>query len=264
MDHSTPAEHPRHDTSLIAGHAAGDLADPERIRAEALLAACGACVDLHRDLIEIQAATRESPAPATRIRDFRLSEDQAARLQRGSWVRAILRPFAAARSSTRPLAAAFTSVGVAGLLLATFVPGLLGGAASAPVDRDLAVAADSSAGGAPASTSAPQAIPGENQPVAADASAVAPAIQVEPTGPRDPGLLSGMTLPPAATDRTGITTTAGGAKAGASEAADDTGASASSTREPAPSTNLALIASLGFLVVGLALFGLRFAARRVR
>ena len=130
MHHPNHADHTRHDVTLIPGLAAGDLSDSERNRAEALLASCTPCADLHRDVLAIAAATTALPSPAATTRDFRLAPEQAERLRRGSWLRAALRPFGSARSATRPMAAAFTSLGIAGLLVATVLPSLLGSAAS--------------------------------------------------------------------------------------------------------------------------------------
>ena len=258
MQHSIAEDHARHDAALIAGHAASDLPDPDHARAEALLSSCRACTDLHRDLVSIQAATRANPAPAGRERDFRLTVEQAASLRRGSWLRSILRPFATAGSSTRPIAAAFTSVGVAGLLIATFVPGLLGLSAATPADRESAFGAGGSTTAA-APSAAPAAIPDEQGPGGA------PAIEVEPTGPDDPDKLTEFSLRPTASDT--IAVAAGNPEVQQSDATDAAGGQPSSVRRLAETSspiNLVLIGSLGFLAVGLALFGLRFAARRVR
>ena len=75
------------------------------------------------------------PAPATLVGDLRLAPEQAARLRRGSWLRGFLRPFGAAGSPVRPAAAAFTSLGLVGLVIGiTFSngAGLAGGAAYGP------------------------------------------------------------------------------------------------------------------------------------
>src|SRR5690242_9986148 len=127
MHHSIPAEHARHDVELIAGHAAGELPDPERVRAEALLSSCTTCADLRRELVAIAAATRSLPAQAS-PRDFRLTEAQAASLRRGGWIKSLLRPFAAPGWTPRPMAMAFTSLGLAGLLVANILPALFSSA----------------------------------------------------------------------------------------------------------------------------------------
>jgi hypothetical protein len=243
-----PADHANHDSLLIAGHAAGDLRFSERPRAEALLQSCAACADLHGDLLAIATATHALP-PIAATRDFRLDPDQAARLRRGSWLRGLLRPFGAAGSSLRPMAAAFTSLGVAGLLVATILPSLLGGAASAPALERL-----SAAGGAVATDAAAQ-------PVAAGSRAEA-----------DNQYVAGGATPPTYSVVTGTK-----ASGGASEMPRDLALGGNATAVPAPvqrpaeadqrveaAPNPFVLGSLALLAVGLALFGLRFAARRVR
>ena len=132
MQHPNPSDHARHDTTLIAGHAAGDLTEIDRVRADALLTECGACGELRRDLVAIAAATRSVPAPATLTRDLRLAPEQANRLRRGSWLRGLLHPFGAASSPIRPIATAFTSLGLVGLVVGVTLSagaGLAGGQA---------------------------------------------------------------------------------------------------------------------------------------
>ncbi len=112
--------HTAHDTILVAALAAGDLADLAMADAEALVAACAECADLRADLHAIAAATRALPAPV-RTRDFRLTPAQAERL-RPSRPRRLLAAFASPRfAASRPLAVAFTTLGLAGLLL-TAIP----------------------------------------------------------------------------------------------------------------------------------------------
>ncbi|HEV2005966.1 MAG TPA: hypothetical protein VGQ85_05060, partial [Candidatus Limnocylindrales bacterium] len=70
-----------------------------------------------------QSLPRSIPAPAAR--DFRISPDQARRLQRGNGLRRLLRPFGpGGMPSLRPLSAAFTTLGVAGLLFTLVLPGM--------------------------------------------------------------------------------------------------------------------------------------------
>jgi hypothetical protein len=153
MQHPNPSDHARHDATMIAGHAAGDLTEIERARADAVLAECGPCADLRRDLVAIAAATRSVPAPAMRTRDLRLAPEQADRLRRGSWLRTILRPFGAASSPIRPVATAFTSLGLVGVVVGiTLSSGTgLGGAATSGdgQDRDNGPAAAATAAAAP-------------------------------------------------------------------------------------------------------------------
>jgi hypothetical protein len=247
MHHSSSADHALHDQNLIAGHAAGDLSDSERIRADALLLSCTGCADLRADLVAIATATTALSGVAHRPRDFRLTPEQAVRLRRGSWLRTLLRPFGTARSSVRPMAAAFTSLGIAGLLVANILPSLLGGAASAPAPRDL--------GAAPAATSAP---------------AVQPVAGGQPGGSGGELQAFGQASPPAVgtvtgTKDDGASPAPGEVGLGAveSNSAEARRLSAESPSALAPSNPL-VVGSLALLAVGLTLFVLRFAARRVR
>jgi anti-sigma factor RsiW len=237
--------HPDHDLTFIAAHAAGDLPDSERTRADILLATCVECADVHRDLIAIAAATRSLPNLASAPRDFRLSPEQSARLRRTGFLRTILAPLGATRSATRPLAAAFTSLGIAGLLVATVVPGLMGSAASqAGTERDRTNLGAAAATSAPA---APPAVPvsGPGQPAASD-SAAKPDSEF---GVKDGG--SASSVP-------------GGVLSGAATAPPQDTIESHSERVAATTPNPVFIGSLVLLVVGLLLFGLRFAGRRLR
>src|SRR5690242_18373452 len=130
MDRTNPADHAFHDLDLIAASIDGDLPDPQRAAADDLAAACATCADLRRDLVALAAATRALPRSATAPRDFRLDAEQAARLRHRGLLRRLLRPLAAPGAAARPMAAAFTTLGLAGLLVANILPSLLGGAAS--------------------------------------------------------------------------------------------------------------------------------------
>lgn len=258
MQHPTPHEHARHDAILIAGHAAGDLTDTNRARADALLAACAACADLRRDLVAIAAATRSVPAPATLRRDLRLAPEQADRLRRGSWLRAFLRPFGAARSPFRPMATAFTSLGVVGLVVGVALSsgaGLAGGPAAGGVSQDR------NAPGAAAATAGTEAEgnePGLDSYVPMVQASGGAAAMGESTPPRQ-----------GATDDKGQeqaspTTFAFGAATRAAAAPEDGDfQSVAPAATPQPPNPL-IAGSLALLGIGLLLFGLRVASRRVR
>ncbi len=257
MHYSDKPDHTRHDVNLIAGHAAGDLLDSERVQADNLLATCRPCADLHRDLLAIALATQALPAPAAPTRDFRLAPEQAERLRRGSWLRAALRPFGATRSATRPMATAFTSLGIAGLLVATVLPALLGGSAasSAPQRETLS-------GAAPVATSAPAAAP-------VTSAGSGPGAAVVPTSPGGAyNVDNAASGGPAASNGT----KAEGSPSGGPQAAvaGDVGTGTNGRQSTPERTDLAsppnllLIGSLGLLAVGLLLFGLLFAGRRLR
>jgi hypothetical protein len=224
-------DHTDHDPTLIAGHAAGDLAAAQLMLADRLLASCEDCARLHADLRAIAAATRAMPAWTTAApRDFRLAPADAQRLRhRGPWLR-LLRPFASPTSVTRPLAATLSTLGAAGLAIVLLLPALGGTAAGlGPTFERNGQALDVTASAAP------------EAPVPGGAAA--------------------------ATFRTGSAT--GDVKTetpeedfvagGAGPEADDNELGPASIS----SQSLALIGSAGMLLAGLALFGLRMAARRL-
>jgi hypothetical protein len=111
-------EHARHDPMLVAADAAGDQGDDWH---HARLQACADCGRLADDLRAIASAIASLPA-ARRERDFTLTPARAAHLQ-SRW-RRLLSTFRPGRSPVVPrLAASLTSLGVAGLLLAS-LPGI--------------------------------------------------------------------------------------------------------------------------------------------
>lgn len=246
MHQPLDADHARHDDTLIAAHAAGDLSDTDRLRVDTLLASCTACADLRRDLLAIALATRTVPAPFALTRDFQLDEGQAARLRRGSWLRTVLAPFGATRSAVRPVAAAFTSIGVAGLLVATMLPGAF--LASAPGQ-----ARDQGLGGLPAASEAAEFQAGDSVPP--------DRVGQEGTGgPLAPGATDDSKAGPASSD--------GNVQVAAGGKTDDAGAPGSVTNPSPmiapPVVNPLAAGSVALLVLGLVLLGLRLAARRLR
>jgi hypothetical protein len=251
MTHSLPAEHAQHDLDLIAGHAAGDLTDTQRIRAGALLQSCTSCAELRRDLIAIASATRTLPATSA-PRDFQLSPAQAARLRRGGWIKSLLRPFAAPQSIARPMATAFTSLGLAGLLVTSILPSLIGGsAASAPMPIAQQPAASAAAAGG-----APGELSGQGQPSATDSRA-----QFGPLGKPSP-------VPVSAGSGGGKSNDLASAEpdlfAGEQANRDrvSNGQDSEQLQARAAESNPIVSGSLVLLVAGLALFGLRFLGRR--
>ena len=126
------AAHERHDLLLVAAYASDDLDGAARTAAEELVAGCSGCADLATDLRALARATHDLP-PARRPRDFFLTPADAERL-RPRGLRRLLAAFAAPTLPIRPLATGLTTLGVAGLLLAS-LPGILplGGAASGPM-----------------------------------------------------------------------------------------------------------------------------------
>jgi hypothetical protein len=265
MPYPNSPDHAFHDAPLIAGHAAGDLDDADRVRADALIAACADCSDLRRDLVAIAAATRSVPAPAALRRDLRLSADQAERLRRGSWLRGFLRPFAAAGSPIRPMAAAFTSLGIVGLLVGVTLTGGPGTAlfsTQSGSERSNGVpaapAGDGQAGGNGYEANGTQPF----APAAADASerAVEVEMATRAAGRDDEDDKASIVPGPTYVAANSTKAAAGGAN-GESGADDLTMTPASVAPQP-PSPLIA--GSLALLGIGLLLFGLRIASRRVR
>jgi hypothetical protein len=253
MHHSNPADHAQHDLDLIAGHAAGDLDDTDRTRAEALLQSCTSCADLRSDLVALASATRILPTVTTAPRDFRLTAAQAARLRRPGFLKSLLRPFAGPRSGARPMAMAFTSLGLAGMLVANILAGLLGSAALESRDAGAGAAIASAASGGGGDLRGPVAVP--QQPGATD----------------DRVAVQGAGQPSQEADKNNEYTT-GQASSPPRAAAHVPGPSSESDQrlhafergQLVAEANPIFVVSLALLVVGLVLFGLRFAARRVR
>jgi hypothetical protein len=274
MQHPNLSDHARHDATLIAGHVAGDLTDIDRARADALLTACGACGELRRDLVAIAAATRSVPAPATLSRDLRLTPEQAERLRRGSWLRTLLRPFGTAGSPIRPIATAFTSLGVVGLVVGiTLSSGVRQAAipaAGADQERqDAAQGLPTTAPAAPGATlfdAAAEGAYGGQIVKASDGKlyqvqmASDGTYYLATTAPRAVSGGRGTAKPsgdePAATDVAFGIANNGGAPTG-----DTDDGSARLVSQP---PNPLIVGSLALLGVGLLLFGLRLASTRVR
>lgn len=260
MPNSTHADHAHHELTLIAGHAAGDLSDTDRAAADVLLAACNSCVELRRDLVAIATATRSLPAQSLPARDFRLDPERAARLRRGSWVRAALRPFASTSSAVRPMAAAFTTLGIAGVFVATVLPGIVGMAGSpalAPgsLDRDVTSVEAAGPSSAPAAPGSPGAGAGQGA-----------------VSTLNPAGYNQQSAPPGRTSTDGkaddVATAAPQVAVGNVDSTGGDAGSGNEAVEPttlaSPSINPILAGSLALLGVGLLLFGLRFAGRRLR
>ena len=72
--------HDGHDPALVASLFDGDLAGPDLATAQLQVATCPSCASLHADLLALSQATRAQPTPA-RLRDFRLTPEDAARLR---------------------------------------------------------------------------------------------------------------------------------------------------------------------------------------
>ena len=151
-------DHAAHDLLLVAALAAGDVDVRDRSRAELQVTACRECAGLRYELVSIAVATARLPAP-TRSRDFTISQDDAARLRRPS-LRRFLVDLAGPRGVIgRPVATAVTSLGVAGILLAS-AGGLFGGLGAGGSASNQSDASGADIPRAAPQTAAPELAPG--------------------------------------------------------------------------------------------------------
>ncbi len=253
-----PADHADHDVLLVAALAAGDTSPAEREIAEAQLRACPECAALAADLTSIARATAALP-PAQRPRDFFLTPADARRLRPTGW-RRLLGWLAAPSSLARPLAASFTTLGVAGLLLA----GLSGLSLSF-----------GSAGAAPAASSGQYLLPA-GQDSHAEATAGAGAKAPSPADGRGsalyPSAAASAPVPgasePAVAQATPIASTHGATAGPAAPPTASVTAGAVDLRDQrteasSQGANPLVLGSAALLLVGVGLFALRAAGRRL-
>lgn len=130
MDRSS-AGHRRHDESLVVRLFGGDVSEPERERALALVADCDACAALFADLGAIASATAALPV-SPRPRDFTLCADDA-ELLRPTTRRGLAR--LAGLGRVRSLGGSLVALGLAGFIV------VAGVSAIAPPARDTVASA---------------------------------------------------------------------------------------------------------------------------
>ena len=261
-DMQTTASHASHDALLVASLADRGLAAPERDPAEALVAACSLCAALHADLVALSAATRAMPTPG-RPRDYRLTPETAAGLRPKGWRRWIA-SFGTSRDMlSRPLAVALTTLGLAGLLVAT-VPSVLqaGGATSSGSSaRDVSAA--------PALGALPEAAADPTRPaavaVAPSANALSPI--AGSFGPDQVGtafdgpILDGASPQPGTGAVTNDVSKGSGAESAATNDAAVDGAERTLAYDTVGLSPMILVSGT-LLVVGLGLFAIRRSVRR--
>jgi hypothetical protein len=241
-------DHASHDVLLIAAAADRDADDATRAAANRQAASCAQCAELSADLRSIASGLRDLPRsiPVPVSRDFRISPDQADRLRRWSTLRRALRPFGPGGApSLRPLATAFTTLGVAGLLFTVLLPGFgnLGSGGATPM-------------AAPAEIGAGASEPSSDKSVVSAPTAGLPA----PGATSAPAELSGSATGTAAP----VPTTASDAFNSAQSAAP-TAQSASGplvVQSPASPWSFVTILSVALLGIGIALLLLRLVAGR--
>jgi hypothetical protein len=117
------AGHGRHDPLLVAAEADRVRGRHPTGQGHALLTACAECAGLHADLVALAAAMPGMATPPRR-RDFTLTLADVERLRPRGIARLIGLVGSPRDTVTRPLALAFTTLGLAGLLV-TAAPGVL-------------------------------------------------------------------------------------------------------------------------------------------
>ena len=273
-DHAS--DHAHHDRLLVAAQVAGDLDPAEHDRMAARIADCPACAELARDLATIRAATTAANLPVPpRPRPFTLAPSDAARLRPAGW-RGLVRRFGSPGwAFTRPLAAGLTTLGLAGLLVAALPTGFMGGSAAAgPAAREAAherslmtyQGAPSSPGAQPSFATAPSEAPASAAPLPAGS---APTASGNPK-PSDSAVGTlGTDVKGEPGDAGGVDNTSSpspgtalGGSDGLTQGPGNDEAEAPTVAARDGSILLAIVAGTAILV-GLGLFGLRWAARRL-
>jgi len=228
-DPRSGADHRTHDLLVIAAGAAGDLTGVEAAKVDRLVETCGACASLHADLAAIARATRTLPATATAPRDFRLTAIQAGRLRRGTPWRRVVRSLLGSRGIGRPLATAFTTLGLI---------------ASQPLDLRFASFGGSAADRDVTTQNGPTSVPGPN------ASAEDDSLQPVRNGNSE-GAYSGGSGAPSTSGQPKSNEGAGGVSP-----SDDGG-------RLGATPPVLIVVSTGLLGLGLGLFALRRFGRRL-
>lgn len=233
---TTPAAHAAHDLTKVAALAARADALDEKTATAARhqVAECTACADLLADLVTLRAALPATSTPA-RPRDFRLSPADAARLHRTGW-RRLLGFFGSPRDGfSRPLAIGFTTLGLAGLLVATVPTFYMGGGVAQSATELSSVAAAPAPSAAASAAASMQAYSTERTSIEAPAGAGGG----RPAESVDGGVFSG-------------------AESGATDIAGDLG-----IRDDTTGLSVLFVLAGVLLIAGLGLFGLRWSARRI-
>ena len=231
---ATPNDHASHDPAVIAALAAHptDLQGADTAASRARLESCGACADLFADMLAVSAAIPGAAIPS-RPRDFTLTPADAARLRPAGW-RRIARAVGSARDGfTLPLAMGLTTLGIAGLLVAT-VPSFGVGGSGAGTTM-LTPAEAPAASGAPA---------------AEGTESLAMSAEPEQSGDTEGGVFTGGDPGDAAQSP--------GAGPEAAARAED-----AAIRDDPTGLSVLVVVAGAMLILGLGLFGLRWSARRL-
>jgi len=254
------SRHAAHDRILIANLIDRSVDELERARAEELLAACSDCEQLYDDLVALSAATRAMFLPV-RPREFILTAADAERLRVRGW-RRLLGAIGSSRDVfTRPLALGLTTLGLAGLMVATIPSVFMGGAASGPELSTVGNAVGDTAAGAGEMYLQASGAPPAGTEFGPDAVAAAPSAAAPPVAEALPA--------PSGDIATNRQDEPDGLFVGGESSplvGEPNGGDASRTNLSAegPFTRSTTIVVAGLLlVVGLLLFGLRWTARRL-
>lgn len=246
-----PHDHADHDLLLVAEAAdrAGQLPPA--------LASCPECRTLHTELVALAAAVPSAALPS-RPRTYTLTQADADRLRGPAWRRWLGAIGTSRDVISRPLALGFTTLGLAGLLVAT-VPGALpsGGATGAAPS----VTSQAPAVGEMAASGAPSAAPQAGAPGEVPAAGATSAIDMS-AAPEDPDLEAGGE---GYGDGVFSGSDQGDAKSADPGSRTDTGddtADASAIRDDASGLSTLVVLAGILLTIGLGLFGMRWTARR--
>lgn len=263
---AAPEDHALHDPTWMAALAARDpdLSESERTRAEAAARSCGPCADLLAELMAVSAAIPTAAIP-TRPHDFTLTAADAARLRPGGLRRWLAGIGSVRDGITFPLAMGLTTMGIAGLLLATIPAAFsgMGGAAAGPTVLSTVgaavpapeVAAPVPAAGEPAPSTAPSAA-AALAPSAAAASAAPPGEQVDQ-------FASGSPDTEGAGDGSVFYGDDGDAASQTAQRQDATEMAQATIQDDGSGVSALFVVALTLLIAGLGLFALRWTSNRL-
>jgi len=257
--------HATHDRLLIANLIDRSPGEADRALAEEQMAGCPECVLLYDDLMALSAATRAMPVPSRR-RDFTLTRADAERLRISRWRRALAAIGSPRDAFSRPLAIGLTTLGLAGLLVATIpgaIPGLGGAATSQSTVADAARNAAGEAG--PGEAANPEVMnQGSGAPSAAAGSGPAMAVTAPSAAPSDAAVPAPAT---SAGDSAPDVLFEGGESSPIAGEPDGRGAGDLSSKNLTDSGPVGISATVFvavmLLVAGLGLFAMRWLARRL-
>jgi hypothetical protein len=125
-------EHARHDQPLVVAYVSGDLSADEARSARQLTESCRCCAALADEILDLQKSIANDLGAPSRPRDFRLSEDDAARLTAGPLSRLLRRLGGPGMTMLQPLAGAAMAIGLVLVVATGGFAGFGAGAASAP------------------------------------------------------------------------------------------------------------------------------------